>query len=248
MAFTSIKGCFINGYTVNSITNDIYPKTDGSDYYVRILVDAISDVFCTQIQFLSYEKKNRDWNDDELLLAYNNVIDHIKNYVDKDITIEILKPNGFFSEQKKIQPNDLIKEEFLIEINEDKKNNKKIYSDLMRINETESKFNECKKMVNKVLDRHTFLVDNYGKIRSLISYLSDVSNTGVVTEPNNNRLRIINTTIYDLMERKDTQHYNYKANLKVAKDNIDLLDFPKFFSKDLPYNDINTILEELDKL
>jgi hypothetical protein len=232
-------------YNANSDKIDIYSPNYKVKYHARILVDVNSEIFCTQIQFISNDSKSMFWTNDELLLAFNKAYTHIKCFVDTDSQIKIFDENLFFPESEKLQSNELINE-FQIEIQEDKKNTKILNGDLQKINEVNNNFKKCQDKLFEVINWGPDLINRYYyNISNLIDYVYRVANAGVVIVPNNEKLSNIKNSFNELKGRKITQNHTYQTNVNIAQRAIYTLDFPKYFKSVLPQDEIDQVLNEI---
>ena len=234
-----------NCYNVSIPKKDIYPPAYKEKYYCRILIDVKSEICCPQIQFVSYESKPAYWTKDELLTAFNIAHEYIKLLVETDRHINIFDENEFYLENKELQIDEM-KNDFQIEIPENKENAKILSDTLLLIKESQDNFKKCKDKLFRVIDWGPDLINRYRyNINSVINYLYSVTNAGVVTSYNNEKIDIIKSAFNELGKRKNPNHYNYKTTLNIAQKDIYILEFPKFFKTNLPKNEISKVLEEI---
>ena len=234
-----------NYFSCSIPKKDIYSLDNKDKYHCRILVDIKSEICCTQIQFVSYENKTDYWTNDKLLIAFNKANEYIRMLVEADRPINIFDENEFYSENKEFQTNEL-KGDFQIEITENKKNIKKISDDLLRIKEAQNNFEKCKDKLFRVIDWGPDLINrNRYNIYNAINYLYNVSNAGVVTRSNNEKIGNIRSAFDELGRRKNTNNSTYKTTRDMAQRDIYILEFPKFFKTNLPKNEIGKVLDEI---
>ena len=214
-------------------------------YHARILVDVKSEIFCTQIQFVSNEGKSTFWSKDELLLSFYKAYIHIKRFVDTDGPINIFNENLFSPDTEKLQSDELIND-FQIEITADKKNIKILSDDLLKIKEVHNNFKNCQDKLFEVISwGPNFLNNNFYNINNLIEYLYRVANAGVVIVPNNEKLSNIKSSFYELKKRKLTQNHTFQIILTRAQQDLYTLEFPRYFKTTLPRNEIDQVLNEI---
>jgi hypothetical protein len=234
-----------NFYSVSIPKKDIYSLDFKDKYHARMLIDVKSEICCTQIQFVSYESKSVYWSKDELLIAFNKVYEHIKLFVETDGPIRLFDENLFHPETKELQTDEL-KEDFQIEIPENKENIRKMSDGLLRIKDAQNNFDKCKNKLFVVINWGPDLLNRYRyNINRVIDYLDSVANAGVVTDSNNENLRHIMSAFDELGRRKNTQNDTYQKTLDIAKREIYTLEFPKYFKTDLPQNEISQVLDEI---
>ena len=229
-----------HNYFCGSITKkDIYSLDKKDKHHCRILVDIKSVICRPQIQFISYESKTSYWSQDELLIAFNKSYDHIKLLVETDGPINLFNENLFHPETKKLQTDEL-KIDFQIEIPENKRILGIINDDLLKIKEAQRNFYECKNKLIKVINWGPDLLNAHRyNINRVVDYLYNVTNSGVVTDSNNESIRKIRFA-FDELARHKSNH-----TVSMTHTEIFSLQFPMFFKSNLPQIEIKQILGEI---
>jgi hypothetical protein len=228
--------------------NFIPPNRHEFNYRFRLLLNVNSEVGNIQMPVYSYESKETEWLDDELLSAFNKAYEHLKAMVEKDIEINIFRELKFLTDIKTEKNiNDELQTSFIIGVPENTQNYKNLASSLSQIRETQDLFSKCKDKLSHVIGwGNPALKANYYSILKAIDYLSSVVNAAVVTQKSNEYLSNIRSAFSELKMRTITHSPNYQTILMLAKRDIYSLDFPKFFKTNLPYN--NEIGEVLDDI
>jgi len=238
------EGHFCNSHSIETEDNFYYKKV--KEYQARILIDVKSEIFNTQIQFISNETKTDYWIKEDLMIAFNELHNHIKSYIESDYNFNFFGQNLFFPKfDKEIIDTELLNE-FEIEIPENNKNIENINNDLLCIKEAHDNFKKCKdKLFDVISYSPSYINDYYGGINNLIYILSNITQAGVVTLPNSRDLDTIRSAFNELKKRKDTNNHTYKVTRDDAQRKIYGLDFPKFFKTKLPKFDVEKTLKEL---
>ncbi|MDR2435532.1 MAG: hypothetical protein LBD47_13340 [Treponema sp.] len=114
---------YFRPYECRSEWNDkfILPDRHQYNYRFRLLLNVNSEVGSIQMPVYSYETKETEWQDDELLSVFNKAYAHLKAMVEKDIEINIFREMNFFAEMENIITGKL-QTNFTIEIPEDTQN------------------------------------------------------------------------------------------------------------------------------
>jgi hypothetical protein len=228
--------------------NFVPPSRHEFNYRFRLLLNVNSEIGSIQMPVYSYESKETEWSDNELLSAFNKAYDHLKTMVEEDIEINIFRELKFFTNRKvEKNTNDEAQTNFTIEVPENTQNYKNLAASLSQIEETQDLFSKCKDKLSHVIGWGSpALKANYYAICKIINYLSSVVNSAVVTQKNNEYLSNIRSAFAELNRRTITHNPNYQTTLKLAGRDIFSLEFPKFFKSNLPYNkEIGKTLDDI---
>jgi hypothetical protein len=238
---------YFRPYECKSEWNDVFipPDRHEYNYRFRLLLNVNSELGSIQMPIYSYETKETEWQDDELLSAFNKAYAYLKTMAEKDIEINIFREIDFSAWTEKTIADEILTE-FTIKIPEETGNYKKLFVSLSQVKEAKILFGKAKDILFKVIDwGNPSLENNYYSILKIIDYLHGVSNAAVVNGKNKEYLSKIRNAFTELKRRKITQNHNYQTMLTLAQQDIYSLEFPKFFKSSLPNNDISQVLDEI---